>query len=107
MLRALAVTTPERLEDFPDVPTYTEAGYPNIDLVGWKGVAGPPGLPANVVSVWEKAVEKTCQSKPWIKLVKNLGDLPGYMNAKDFDALVHKEFKRFRAIFTDLNLLRK
>jgi tripartite-type tricarboxylate transporter receptor subunit TctC len=107
LLRALAVTTPKRLKDFPKVPTYTELGYPSINLVGWRGVVGPPGLPANVVSAWEKAVEKSCKSKPWIKLATNLGDLPGYLNAKDFDAFVRAEFKRYRDIFTALNLLRK
>ena len=107
LLRGLAVTTPKRLKGFPNILTYTELGYPDMDLVGWRGVMGPPGLPDKIVKAWETAVEKTTKAKPWLKLVKNLGDMPGYLNAKDFDAFVHKEFKRYRTIFTDLNLLRK
>jgi tripartite-type tricarboxylate transporter receptor subunit TctC len=48
-LKPLAVTAPERLPTFPDIPTFAELGWP--DLVGtvWFGLSGPAGLPADVV----------------------------------------------------------
>ena len=107
LVRPLAVTTPKRVKGFEQIPTYTELGLPQIDLVGFRGVAGPKGLPANVVKAWEDAVSKAAKSKPWIKLVKNLGDVPGYMDSKDFTAFEEKSFKRYRALFTELGLLIK
>jgi tripartite-type tricarboxylate transporter receptor subunit TctC len=107
LVRALAVTTPERLKDWPDIPTYKELGYPNIDLVGWRGVCGPKDLPDHIVKIWDEAVEKATKTKPWLKLAKNIGDEPGYLNSKDFTAFQEKEFTRYRKLFTELGLLIK
>jgi tripartite-type tricarboxylate transporter receptor subunit TctC len=107
LIRGLAITTPERLPSFKEIPTYTEGGLPAIDIVGWRGVAGPPGLPAEVIKVWEDAVKKTTESKSWIKLTKKLGDEPNYMNAAEFNAFIDTNFTRFRKMATDLNLLIK
>jgi len=107
LVRALAVTTPKRVKGFDNIPTYTELGYPKVDIVGWRGVAGPPGLPDYIARHWEEAVRKTCKSKAWNKLVQRLGDKPGYMNAKDATNFLHKEFKKYRILFTELGLLIK
>jgi putative tricarboxylic transport membrane protein len=49
-LRLLAVTSKRRLQGLPDVPTMTELGYPDVDLDGWFGIAGPAGLPDSIVA---------------------------------------------------------
>lgn len=48
-IRALAVSTPQRLAMFPDVPTFAELGYPRLTSSQWLGLSGPKGLPAPVV----------------------------------------------------------
>jgi len=48
-LRLLAVTSKARFPSLPDIPTMAEVGYPQVDLDGWFGVAGPAGLPDPVV----------------------------------------------------------
>jgi tripartite-type tricarboxylate transporter receptor subunit TctC len=107
LIRALAVTTPERLKDLQDVPTFKELGIPQIDLVGWRGVCGPPKLSPAIVKVWEDAVRKTVESPKWLGAIEKLGDFPGYLNAKDFETFVHAEFKRYRELYTDVGLLIK
>jgi tripartite-type tricarboxylate transporter receptor subunit TctC len=47
-LRAIAVTTPQRIATMPDVPAMAEA-LPGYEVVGWYGVIGPAGLPAPIV----------------------------------------------------------
>jgi tripartite-type tricarboxylate transporter receptor subunit TctC len=103
----LAMTTPERVVGFENIPTFTELGYPGISIVGWRGVSGPKGLAPEIVKVWEAAVEKTCQSKSWIKLVKKLGDEPGFMGTQQYNDFVNADFKRYRELFTELDLLIK
>ncbi len=44
-LRALAVTTPQRLPAMPDIPTVAESGLPGFEVVGWYGVFAPAKLP--------------------------------------------------------------
>ena len=48
-LRALAVTTRERLSVMPDVPAVAEA-VPGFEVVGWYGVIGPAGMPGAIVA---------------------------------------------------------
>ena len=47
--RGLAISTEERLPDFPDVPTYREAGYPEIVASAWFALSGPANLPREIV----------------------------------------------------------
>jgi tripartite-type tricarboxylate transporter receptor subunit TctC len=103
----LAMTTPERVKGFDDIPTYTELGYPKVSIVGWRGVSGPPGLPPEIAKIWEEAVAKTCQAKSWNKLVKKLGDEPGYMGTQEYNEFVKADYKRYRELFTNLGLLIK
>jgi len=107
LVRCLAVTTPQRVEVIKDVPTYTELGYPQINIVGWRGVCGPSKLSDSVVSTWEEAVNKTLKSQTWLKMAEKLGDIPSYMNSKEFTNFIHEEFKRYRKLFTELGILIK
>jgi tripartite-type tricarboxylate transporter receptor subunit TctC len=54
-VRILATFNAERLPDFPQVPTIKESGY-DVVLNKFRGLAGPKGLPADVVAAWEKAI---------------------------------------------------
>ena len=47
-LRALAVTTPQRVPALPDIPAVAEA-LPGYEVVGWYGVVGPAGMPSTLV----------------------------------------------------------
>lgn len=48
-IKALAVSAPQRLIDWKEVPTFAEVGYKDFDLVTWVGLAGPAGMPRNIV----------------------------------------------------------
>ena len=48
-LRALAVTSPQRSPQLPNVPTAAEAGVPGVELTSWYGVLAPAGTPPEVI----------------------------------------------------------
>jgi tripartite-type tricarboxylate transporter receptor subunit TctC len=48
-IRAIAVTTPQRIAAMPDIPAVAEA-LPGYEVVGWYGVIGPANLPAPIVT---------------------------------------------------------
>ena len=106
-VRALAVTTKKRLKGFPKVPTYTELGYPGVDIFGWRGVIGPKNLPQPIVDKWAQAVQDTMKRRGWKKMVKAVGDVPRYMGPKEFTKHIQSDFKRYRAMATDLGILVK
>lgn len=104
-LRALAVTSKDRLEDLPDTPTYTELGYPEVNIFGWRGVIGPKDLPKEVVDKWAEAIKKTQEAKAWRKLVGKLGDIPTYMGPDEFKAFIDESFDKYRQMAKDLGIL--
>jgi putative tricarboxylic transport membrane protein len=55
-VRLLAVFNPQRLAAFPDVPTVKEAGF-DVVVRKFRGLAGPQGLPAEIIAIWERAVQ--------------------------------------------------
>lgn len=55
-VRLLATFSGQRLENFPEIPTVKELGY-EVVVQKFRGLAGPKGLPANVIAMWEKAVQ--------------------------------------------------
>ncbi len=106
-VRPLAVTTKKRLEDFPDIPTYAELGYPEVDLFGWRGVIGPKDLPDDIVQKWAKAIEETMARGGWKKMVTAVGDVPNYMGPEEFTKLIAKDYARYRKMAEKLDILVK
>jgi tripartite-type tricarboxylate transporter receptor subunit TctC len=49
-VRGLVLSGPARVPTLPDVPTFAEVGYPQYEVYDWKAVAGPRGIPADVVA---------------------------------------------------------
>jgi len=49
-LRAVAVTSPQRLPDFPDVPSIAELGHPAATMLPWWGMMAPAGTPPAIVT---------------------------------------------------------
>jgi tripartite-type tricarboxylate transporter receptor subunit TctC len=103
-LRALALL-PKRVEEFKSVPTFAEAGLPGIDVLGWRGVAGPPNLPADITRKWVDAMEKLTKDKEWIDTALKLGDIPGYLGPKEFKEMVEKEYNSMKGEAKALGIL--
>ena len=61
-LRLLAVTSPKRLPEYPDVPTFAELGQPNLTGTTWFGVSGPPGLPKPIVERLNAEIRRGMQT---------------------------------------------
>ena len=49
VLRGLAISSEQRLPDFPDLPTYKEQGYPDLVSYTWFALSGPANLPRDIV----------------------------------------------------------
>jgi tripartite-type tricarboxylate transporter receptor subunit TctC len=58
----LAVSSANRLKEFPDLPTFKELGYPDLVATTWFSLSGPKGMPADVVAKINAAVEKAKDS---------------------------------------------
>lgn len=63
MVRALAFSSPERIPDFPDVPSFAELGLPQLNADGWAGLAAPARTPRPILERLAEAV-RTAQAAP-------------------------------------------
>ena len=63
-LRAIGVAAPERLEQFPDVPTFREQGY-DVVFGLFRGIGMPPGVPDEVAAYWTEKLRELSQTEAW------------------------------------------
>lgn len=104
-LRALAVSTPERVAAIPDVPTVAEAGYPALEtVVGWSGVWGPPGMDQAAADKWVEVLGKLKDDKAWNKLTKGLGSIPSVRGPEDTKAFVENQYEAFKTLTEKLGM---
>jgi len=72
-VRALGVAGSTRLASLPDLPTFEEQGIAGYNVVDWKAVAGPKGMPADVVAFLNKELNAVLQSKEVVEKMKAEG----------------------------------
>ena len=103
--RALLVSTPERVESIPDVPTASEAGYPELGkVIGWSGVWGPPGMNQEAADKWVEVLASLSTDKAWNKLTKGLGSIPDVRNPEDTKAFVQGQYEAFKTLTEKLGM---
>jgi tripartite-type tricarboxylate transporter receptor subunit TctC len=100
-LRGLAVTSLERSNDLPDVPTVAESGYAGFEAVTWFGLAAPAGTPPEVVGTLNAAFNKALADKDLerkfeIQGAKVLTDTP-----ETFGRLIHDDRVRWAEIIKE------
>jgi tripartite-type tricarboxylate transporter receptor subunit TctC len=97
-MKALGVLSEERLEQFPDVPTFKELG---IDSTFEKFffVAFPKETPDEVVDVFTKAVEKVTQNEEYIEMATGYGIEPEYMNPEEAEQLMSERDESYSKIY--------
>src|SRR5690606_27078307 len=81
-LRALAVTSDQRLPSLPNVPTVAEAGMPDLRASSWLAVYAAANTPPDVVDIISQAVAKVVAMDEFQKKMDELGAQAIYMNSQ-------------------------
>lgn len=97
-LRALAVAAPQRLKHMPDVPTYAEVGYPQLNTPSWFGLAAPAKVPEDVLETLNQAVKKTLADPKVIELIEQQGAVPAYTTRDEFAQLIRKSNEQWQEV---------
>lgn len=85
-LRPIAVAWPQRLESLPDVPTYAEAGYPQLNQPVWYGLLAPAGTPREVIDTVRDAAVKVLAEPDVIESLAKQGAAPSGNTPDEFAA---------------------
>ena len=91
-VRVLAVSADQRIEDFPDVPTYKERGW---DLVRyqWRGIMAKSGTPRPVLDRLVAAIQKAQQSAEWKTYLRQVTQLDGFQGPDAFRAQLMQDMQ--------------
>lgn len=103
-VRALAVTTRERIPPLPRVPTIAELGYPGYDVAVWFGVMAPAKTPRNATSelaAWFKAAIHAPEIAPKLD---TLGLYPVGTCLDDFAAHIRSQYDEYGRIIRDAGI---
>ena len=99
-LRALAVSSPKRLDALPELPTVSESGYKDFEADQWYGVVAPAGTPREVISKLNTQIN-TALNAPELKArLSSEGAvvMPGTPEA--FGQLMAREITRWKPVIT-------
>ncbi|SPA36827.1 conserved hypothetical protein, UPF0065 [Cupriavidus taiwanensis] len=94
-LRALAVTSAERLPALPDVPTMAQAGVKDFVVMGWLGFFAPAKTPPAVAAALQEALGKAMRDPEVVARLRDMGGVAGGEPQPKFAALVRGEIQRW------------
>lgn len=103
-LRALAITSRQRLALVPELPTMEEAGVPGYEMIGWNGVFMPRGTPPEIVARLNAELVKVVRSAEVGEQLARLGAVPVGDTPEQFGAFVKAESQRWGKIIKDLGI---
>ena len=101
-LGLLATTASSRLAPLPEVPTMAEAGFRDVDLDTWFGVAGPAGMPDALVQRMQIEIEKAVRSPDVVAKMADQGVQAVSSSSAAFGALIARDIERLRALVKEL-----
>lgn len=102
-VRALATAAPQRPAAFADVPTFREAGY-DFDVPSPLGVAGPKGMPQEVVQKLDNAIKAAMDDPGFQQVVANYGIRTDYQGHQAYNAFAKKAFAQEKEIVQGIGL---
>jgi len=99
-LRALAVSSPKRLDALPELPTVAEAGYKNFEADQWYGVVAPAGTPRDIVLKLNQQINVSLNSAELKKRLSTEGAVATPETPEAFGKLIVQEIERWRPVIT-------
>jgi tripartite-type tricarboxylate transporter receptor subunit TctC len=100
-LRPLAVMSPKRSPELPDVPTLAEAGLAGVEMTTWYGLFTTGDTPAPVVARMRAEFERAMKLPEVVAKLRSLGGEPGALDIDQFAAFNRAEFERFGKLIRD------
>jgi tripartite-type tricarboxylate transporter receptor subunit TctC len=97
-LRALAVSSPQRLAALPDVPTVAESGYKGFEADQWYGIVAPAGTPREIVLKLNTQINQALASSELKARLQNEGAIAMPRTPEVFGELISSELARWRPV---------
>ncbi len=105
-LKALGQTAAHRVGEgiVAEIPTCMEQGI-DATFVNWRGIFGPPAMPAYAVEYWRNTLKEMVATPEWAAARKTNGWDDAYLDAPEFATFLEKADADFREILSDIGML--
>jgi len=103
-IRVLAQWGTERLPSFPHVPTFQEAGYPDVVYILWTGVFAPKKTPAQVVGILRNAIRAFMHNTNAVERLEQAGSQVSYLDGPEFATFLQTDTERLLKIVRKIGL---
>ena len=103
-LRALAVTTPKRASQLPEIPTLDETGLKGFEMTNWYGVVAPAGVPRDVINKVSADINKALQDPGVRKRLVDVGTEIGGGTPESFDNFIKTEIAKYTKLVKAANV---
>jgi len=97
-IKALAVSSKERFEATPDLPTLNEAGLPGYESMGWFGFVASAGTPAEVIARLNGAIVTALKDPGMLERTRSLGAIPMPLSPAEFARFIRSEYEKWAAV---------
>jgi len=101
-LRPLAVSSPKRLANLPNVPTYAEVGLKPMNDMSWYGLGAPMGLDVAILNKLSVASKKALQNPELVKTIEQQGAVVDFQTPKQFSETVERSNKAWAKLIKDI-----
>jgi tripartite-type tricarboxylate transporter receptor subunit TctC len=102
--RPLAVTSPKRSAELPDVPTIAEAGYPAAEMTTWYGLFVTGGTPKAIVDQLHEELARVLKMPDVQAKLRGLGGEPGDIDLDAFAQMNRSDYERFGKLVKQANI---
>lgn len=89
----LGVASARRSSLLPDVPTFTEQGFRDVELVGWVGISGPAGLPKEVVDWWTAEMNRALSRREFLDRLLGIAVEGETNTVEQFNRYVREQYE--------------
>jgi len=103
-LRALAVTTPRRAAELPQVPTLAEAGVPGVEITTWYGLFTTGGTARPVVERLHNELMKALALPDVRSRLTGLGGEPGALSVREFGEMNRADYERYGRLIREAGI---
>jgi putative tricarboxylic transport membrane protein len=102
-VRALAVSSPQRLPGLPDVPTMRQAGM-DVELQNWRGVVAPKGITEEQEKALETVLVEMTRTERWQEILADRGWGEATLAGTEFEEFVQAEQARVKRVLDEIGL---
>jgi tripartite-type tricarboxylate transporter receptor subunit TctC len=97
-LKAIAITSPNRDKDLPNVLTMRESGFAELETSGWQGIVGPAGMPKDVVQKLQAALKKVLSNPEVRERLEKSGTPITERSSAEFASFIKSENDRWTSV---------